>query len=211
MKENLVMKRIGAYIIDLFVIMLFVMVLPVMKFINPKYDEYSKYNEQYEEVLNRYMNNEINQEEFTNETKDIAYSLNKSGYVYIIGNIIIVFLYYGGFVTITKGQTLGKKLMGIKIVSNKEDRELKPIHYFLRAFILNGVIMYIVTLIALCFNKDTYFMIYQIASICNQTLLLVIFAMILFNKDNRGLHDIIAGTKVVSVRDNEVLKKNENS
>ena len=54
-------------------------------------------------------------------------------------------------------------------------------------------------------------MIYQIASICNQTLLLVIFAMILFNKDNRGLHDIIAGTKVVSARDNEVLKKSENS
>ena len=109
------------------------------------------------------------------------------------------------FVYFTKGQTLGKKIMGIKIVSNK-GKDLKLHNYFIRAFILNGVIMNILTLIAICFKESTYLTIYTVASNFDMILTIVIFLMILFYKDGRGLHDIFAGTKVIDVREENNLE-----
>ena len=89
--------------------------------------------------------------------------------------------------------------MGIRIVSNKGDN-VKLYQYFIRAFILNGVILNILTLIAVCFKESTYLTIYSAASNFDMILMIILFLMILFYKDGRGLHDILAGTKVVDVR-----------
>ena len=89
--------------------------------------------------------------------------------------------------------------MGIRIVSNKGN-DVKWYQYFIRAFILNGVILNILTLIAVCFKESTYLTIYSVASNFDMILMIILFLMILFYKDGRGLHDILAGTKVVDVR-----------
>ena len=89
--------------------------------------------------------------------------------------------------------------MGIRIVSNKGNN-VKWYQYFIRAFILNGVILNILTLIAVCFKESTYLTIYSAASNFDMILMIILFLMILFYKDGRGLHDILAGTKVVDVR-----------
>ena len=176
-----------------------------ISFINPKYDQYIEVSDKYNEVLEEYYDKEITVEEFTERTQDLSYSLNKNGYVYIIGDVVIAFLYFGVFAYFTNGQTLGKKLMKLKIVSNKEGKELKIYNYFIRLFILNGVILRIITFIAIWFNKGTYYSIYNFGSNFSTLLELVIFLMILFNQEGRGLHDILAGTKVIDLKDNNDL------
>ncbi len=214
MKASSILKRIGAYFIDLFVVTFIGTALLYISFINPHYDKYIKASEEYNEVLEKYYEKEIDIKEFNKETSQYSYTMNKNGYVYIIGEIIIVFLYFGVFAYYTKGQTLGKKLLGLKVVSNK-DKELKLYNYFIRAFILNSVIFKVLTLIAICFNKSTYFKIYNIGSIIDSTILVIIVLMVLFNKEGRGLHDFVAGTKVIDLKDNtvsneEVIKPKKN-
>lgn len=199
MSNNIALKRIVAYIIDYMIITLISTSLVYITFINPRYDEYIEASNAYNNLVQEYYNKDIDAKELTTESRNLSYEINSNGYVYTIGNIIIIFLYYGVFVYFTKGQTLGKKIMGIKIVSNKE-KELKIYNYFIRAFILNGVILSILTLIAICFKESIYLNIYTIASNFDMILMIVLFLMVLFNKDGRGIHDILAGTKVVDAR-----------
>ena len=95
--------------------------------------------------------------------------------------------------------------MNIRIIGNK-GQELKLHNYFIRAFILNGIIMNLATLVAICFKESTYLTIYTVASNFDMILTIVIFLMVLFYKDGRGLHDILAGTKVIDVRDEANLE-----
>lgn len=200
MKSNLIFKRIGAYLIDILLVSLISTALSYISFINPKYDEYMEVSEQYQEVLNDYYEEKINTTELNEKVQDLSYELNKTGYVYTAGSIVIAFLYFGVFAYVTKGQTLGKKLMNIKITSANEEKDLKLSNYFIRVFILNSIILNVLTLIAICFTKGTYTKIYNVAANIDTILFLVIFFMVLFRKDGRGLHDILAGTKVVDIK-----------
>lgn len=208
MKNNLIFKRIGAYFIDIIIVSLISTALSYISFINPKYDEYLEVSEEYNEIMNDYYENEIDTTKLNEKVQDLSYNLNKTGYVYTIGNIVIAFLYYGVFAYSTKGQTLGKKLMGIKIASAKKDKDLKLYNYFIRVFILNSIILNLATLIAICFSQKTYTNIYNIAANFDTILFLVIFFMVLFRKDGRGLHDILAGTQVIDLK--SPLKEEEN-
>ena len=208
MTSNVALKRIIAYLIDYLIITLISSALTYITFINPRYDEYIETSQAYNEILQDYYDREIDANELTERTQELSYELNSNGYVYTIGSIVITFLYFSVFVYFTKGQTLGKKIMGIRIVSNK-GKELKMHNYLIRTFILNGVIMNLLTLIAICFKESTYLTIYTVASNFDMILMIIIFLMILFYKDGRGLHDILAGTKVIDVRDEANLAVEE--
>lgn len=198
MTNNLIFKRIGAFLIDYLIVTFISAGLVYITFINPKYEEYQAASETYANILTNYYDGKINANEFSKQNTEISYDLNKSGYVYIIGNIAITLLYYGVFVYFTKGQTLGKRLMNIKIVSNK-DKELKIYNYFIRAIILNGIIGNVITLIAICFSRNTYYQINGIGSDIISILYILIFVTVVIN--GRGLHDYIAGTKIVSTKE----------
>lgn len=210
MNNNIILKRIGAYLIDFIVITLISMILTKMSFINPKYDEYVEVTNKYNEILSDYYEKEIDIDELNEEVNEISYEMNKSGYVYLIGDIVVIILYFGVFNYVYKGQTLGKKLMNLQIISNK-DKPLKIFNYFIRCIILNGIIMDIITLIAICFSKSTYYDVYRIGSNINMMFQIIIFLSIMFSVSGRGLHDIIAGTKVINtkVSNEEVVKENK--
>ena len=216
MKDKIALKRIGAYLIDFILISIVSMIITSITFINPKHEEYTNISEEYNNVLNQYYEDEIDINEFNELTKNMSYEISKTGYVYIIGDIVVAFLYFGVFAYFMHGQTLGKKLMNIKIVSNKDNKDLKIYNYFIRVFILNSIILNIVTLIAINFSKNTYFTIYNIAANFDSILLIAILLMIFFNKNGRGIHDILAGTKVIDLNEKsnieevEILKPKKN-
>ena len=89
--SNVALKRIVAYLIDYLVITLISSALVYVTFINPRYDEYVETSQAYNEVLQKYYDKEIDATELTEQTKELSYELNSSGYVYTIGSIIIIF------------------------------------------------------------------------------------------------------------------------
>ena len=96
------------------------------------------------------------------------------------------------------GETLGKKLMKIKITSNN-DKKLTMNNYLIRALVIDSVLMNIITIITiLLFSKDIYLTSYNIISYVFSFVYIVSLAMILFSKNGRGLQDILANTKVIS-------------
>lgn len=208
MKSNLVLKRVGAYFVDYLIITFVASLLVYISFINPKYDEYVKVSEEYTSIANDYYDKKITVEEFSEKTLELNYDISSTGYVYIIGDIVIAFLYFGLFAYFMKGQTIGKRLFNIKIVSAK-DKDLTPLNYFIRTFILNNVIFNLIVLIALFFNEKTFLNIYSISSNFNTILMIVIFLMVMFYKDGRGLHDVLAGTKVIDMKAIDVENSNE--
>lgn len=205
MKNSMIFKRVGAYLIDFLVIMLINSAIAYIGFINPKYDEYKEYSEEYSTILNDYYEKRIDINDFNDKVSNMAYDLNYNGYVYIIGDIVVAFLYFGVFQYATKGQTLGKKILNIKVVGNKKD--LKLYNYFIRTFILNGVILNIITFIAVWLGRDNYYKVYNLATNIDYLLMIAIFLTVMLTPEGRGLHDILAGTKVIDAKEDLAVKE----
>ena len=98
------------------------------------------------------------------------------------------------------GQTFGKKVMKIQVISVNEQKKVGGISYFLRAIIQNNILITVIQIVILfTFTKDNYYMIYNNVNMVGYILLYFIVFLVLVRKDSRGLHDLLAGTQVIFV------------
>ncbi|ERJ12688.1 RDD family protein [Haloplasma contractile] len=115
--------------------------------------------------------------------------------------LLIAFMYYTLVPYITKGKTLGKLLIGIKVVSSEFERpNLKELTFrnifFLSSLIIGGITLVLNILV----NTASFTSIIGLGllSLVNIIIYITIFVMILATPEERGFHDMIAGTYVVS-------------
>ena len=201
-------KRVLAYLVDIMIIS-FVSLL-LTSFV-PTSENYNKLNKEFETLTTDYRNQEVTMEEYLEKGTDINYQLNKEGVPQTIVSTVLSIIYFVVLAYFMNGETLGKKLMKIKITSNN-DKKLTMNNYLIRALVIDSVLMNILTiLIILLFNKDIYLTSYNIISYVFSFVYIVSLAMILFSKNGRGLQDILANTKVISTETieekQEVLEK----
>ena len=141
------------------------------------------------------------QQEFVKETNDVIYNINKKSVTVNIVTTVLTISYFVVLAYFMNGQTLGKKLMNLKIVSIN-NKPLTMNNYLLRGLLINSILMNVLGLIfILGLNKSTYLKINDITTYIFGIIYIVTFGMILFREDRRGLHDYLAGTKVISVKD----------
>ena len=96
---------------------------------------------------------------------------------------------------INKGSTIGKMLFKIKV--DKQDGKLKITDLLIRSFIINGNLYLLILLILLPFvNSLLYFTIENILGIMQIIVVIISGFMVLYKKDNLGLHDILTKTVV---------------
>lgn len=190
-------RRLSAYIIDLIFIILLTSLIVQIRFLNPNFEEYYEASEKYSEFYNNAIKeNDLN---FMNsyEYKEINYDLQKNGISNTIIEIIIYIAYFTGFQLWNKGQTLGKKIMKIKIVSNPDNEKLKWYQLLLRSIIIYNLVFTVISLILICIvNKKTYIEINNILELIASSIFYLNAFFIILRNDNRGLHDIIGKTKV---------------
>lgn len=191
-------KRLVAYIIDFFIITLFMSLVSNSGILNKSFYQYNdaveRLNGLYKEVLEL---DEI--DEKVNDMKTIVYDINSFGSLYFSLEVIVMIGYFVIFQYFNKGQTLGKKLMKIKIVS-KDDKELSLGNLLLRSMILYSLIVTILNMILIQISSiNTFYNLYTILGFINIIVTYVTYFMIIFRKDEKGLHDIIAGSKVVEI------------
>lgn len=263
------MKRVCAYVIDLFVVLLLGSLISSIPILNKEmssyretYDEYTnKYNE-YAEYLTlleeSYSDDEINEEEYNKlitlenykdliiskyddnkiskgEYKEIIedinnqfdkvaeyyiYLLNKKGIPNSIITLVCTLLYFGIFQYFLKGQTIGKKLLKLKVVSASQ-KKINILNYILRSLVVNDVLLNGIGIIFLILSSQKiYTQANSILSILISISEAIIIYLVLTRADRRGLHDLLCNTKVISIEEpieehiienNEEIKKSKNN
>lgn len=168
----------------------YIEIINLEEYFNDKKITETEYDEIYEKVYNEY--NQIYQ--------DSNYELMKINYIPSIITMVITILYFVVFGYFCNGQTLGKKMMQLQVVS-KEGKRANILKLLLRTVILTGILTSILNLILLfSVNKEVYFVANEYIGIVSGIIEMIILVMVLYRKDKRGLHDMISGTKVIDLK-----------
>ena len=186
-------KRMGAFVIDYFIVLVIASLI-TMGFNTNKNNDL---NNQRNQLISDYQNEKITIDEYKDETYKLNYELQKEN---ITVNIVTITLYIGYFVvfaTLNKGQTLGKKLLKIRVVNKNND---KPSiwNMLVRSLFIYNIISILFSTVAVNFlNINTFTYIYTALGYIEYFVIIISFFMVIYKKDGRGLHDMIAGTNVI--------------
>lgn len=190
------LKRLAAYIIDFFIIYL----IAVSIFASPLFkNEYNRYNESNKEYMN-YIGS-IGSEEVDYDIQlQYVYDTNRASQPLLIITCGLLILYFGITAYLCNGETLGKKILKLKIVPI-EGKKLNPHLFMLRTIILTNILPRIASIICISFlSKTNWIVAEEIISYFSSTTTFLILGFMIFRDDERGLHDIIGKTKVISTK-----------
>lgn len=186
-------KRILAYLIDVVIVLLASSMLSSISYLNPQLETYNKYYDEYSEKTKDYLDKKIADDEYLQITNDYSYKLERNSVYSSIISVVTILLYFGVFQKYNNGQTLGKKLLNIRVKGN-----LNVFKYLLRTAIVYNVFINIAKIILIValdqnqyLNANKY--LYALALIVEVT----IIVMIMLRKDHKGLHDLIVGSEVI--------------
>lgn len=186
-------ERFAAYFID---IMLVSLIISIVGYTLPNNTD--KYQKQLTEITDKYLDNEVSAEEYANEYMEILYNNQKSNIIESSISVILTIAYFVVFQYMNKGQTLGKKLLKIRVVDKDTNKPTTIVKGLIRSlFTLNiasGVlnILFIYTL-----NKTSYFLGYGFVGGLEWLFIIITIFFVLYRKDGRGLHDMMTNTTVI--------------
>ncbi len=201
---DLTLKRVMAYLMDFLFITILVSFIVNIKIINPYLDKYRETYDKYNKLIIDVNENKLDTESDEYKTKmvDLTYDLNKYRVVSASISSILFLGYFGALQYILNGQTLGKKIMKIKVTS-VSDKKLTILNFLTRSVILNNILFSIILIVGVyVFNKNNYYNLSLIITYIELLVMSLIVFMIVLRKDNRGLHELITNTKVVAVDEN---------
>lgn len=186
--------RLVAYIIDIMIVSI---VCTGIMFILPENENYDKYMKEYEQIQTDFIEENIATEEYFNKSVDVVYDIDYSNVIPMIIEVVLIILYFIVFQFYNKGQTLGKKLMKLRVV-NITDDNLTLNKMACRSLIINSIFVNILIIGSLLFlGRNYYFYASYVIQIISLIIIFSTLVMILFRKDGRGLHDVITKTKVI--------------
>ncbi len=198
--KNIIFRRVIAFFIDLFIVSVITSFLASIPFINP---EKARYEESYNrilEIFEQYKKEEITIEEYETKFISLSYDLNRMNLSFTIINIVVIIGYFVIFQWQRKGRTIGKQLMRLQVVSVKDEKEVPIFSYLLRSIVLNNLMITIVQMIILyTVSKENYYVVYNNLNLVGYILLYITIFLVLLRMDKRGLHDFVAGTKVIDL------------
>lgn len=247
---KLIIKRVGAYIIDIMLVTVISSLILLIPGINKEYKQYEQLHNEYQEIFDEYNNiitllnksyndkkiekeecqelikvekyKDIIEDKYQDQTieedeyKEIEKNITKkyktisSEYSYKIekkgipNNLIIqscIIIYFAIIQCLTKGVTLGKKAFNLKTISSNS-KKINIFNYILRSLIINNVLINLINVIFLIYTtQNTYFKIVDILNLLISLIEASTIFLILTREDNRGLHDLICNTKVISTKE----------
>lgn len=197
---KLMFKRLGAYIIDIFIVLIISSILSNIGSLNYQMDKYMDTYNKIIKVTEKYEKKEIKKKEYTVEMSRLSYKLEKNSTITTIISMACLIGYFGIFQYSQNGKTIGKRILKLQVVKNK-DGNLNLVNYLLRSLILNNIIFSIIRLILLyTLSKNTYMGVYNYLANGQSILQLLIVVSMLISKEGRGIHDFVAGSKVVDLK-----------
>lgn len=190
---NKLKERVLAYIIDMIIVSLVFSLITV--FFSTS-SNYKKLNNELEEVTNDFLEQKIDTVTYINKQADISHDMDKE---IIMFNVLNGFILVGYFVILPyyyNGQTLGKKLLKIKIES--KDGSLTLNQLIIRALIIDGLGSLIILLsLVYVLTGLPYFIVTSCLNLIEVVLTIVSVVFIIKRDDHRAIHDLLSGTEVI--------------
>lgn len=209
-------RRLGAFIIDLFIVVMVATTLANLSYLNPYKDKYNECQNELNNVMIDYqgvISDVSSKDSFKtalNYVNDkmvpLLMVLEKYNVFNLIWYVLIFFLYNVLFAYFNNGQTLGKKIFKLKVV-NKGENSVSFSRMLIRG-LFNGSSLYfgvvIVAIIriftSLIMNKYVFLVLFYgiegLSYILEISLLITLFT----SKGTRLTNDIIAKTEVIEVK-----------
>jgi len=186
-------ERLGAYIIDFFIVSL---ILGIIGVGIP--DNADNYNEELNKITEQFEKQEITAEEYFDSYYDLFYDMQSGMKLSTFVNVAITIAYFVVFQTLYNGQTLGKKLLKLRVVDKNTKENIGVLRMLVRTlFIWNIVSNVLNLLLVLLFSKSAFLTVYTMATSVEVIFVIIAIIMILYRKDKRGLHDFISGSCVI--------------
>ncbi|MBQ2947193.1 MAG: RDD family protein [Bacilli bacterium] len=216
---KIVIKRFVAYAIDILIVSIISSLITSNTLINKNYNKYMDTYKEYENISDKYESEKINLQDaleyeaiteqeydikleklndsFNEDNVNYNYKLIKLSIVATIVSILVILLYFVVIQYYFNGQTIGKKIMKLRIIS-KNDKKLGILNYLIRSLILNSVLINTLSIIMIfALSKSNYLIYNKIIYVINYAIETAIIFMMGFTKDHRGLQDYVANTKVI--------------
>ena len=189
----LFVQRLVAFLIDVLLVSLIASFISA-PFVNV--EKISALEKKTSELMIQLQSEQISITDYSMQYIDIYYKLARySG----ISSIIVIFLnvlYFVVFQVYNKGQTLGKKFVKIRVIS--ENGELSYNQIIFRSFISNFILVDIIMFIFMIFSsKEIYFWATIVFQGLQYIVVFISIIMIMNHKDGRAIHDKIVQTKVL--------------
>ena len=184
--------RLGCYLLD--VLLIFAISSVISVFIPNKGNDINK---EITTLTEKYTNGEVGSEAFINEYQDLMYKYQKENYLSIVVSVGLNFIYFVVFAYFNKGQTIAKKLMNIKVVDNKTEERPKFWQMLVRNMFIYSLLSNVIILILLFTSKNNFIYCYMLVGGFDLMFVMITVMFVLYRKDKRGLHDMMACTKVV--------------
>ena len=193
-EKALFVQRFLAFLLDIFLISI---VASIISYPFLDIDSIQKLNESSAEVMENYATGKINQKEYFNESSTISYELARKQGVNTLVIIFLNILYFVVYQIKNNGQTLGKQILKIRVVDSSHG-DLSMNQMIFRALIINSILLDMISFGVLIFaNQSSYFYGVSFLMFIQFCILSVSTFMIMFGKNRRGLHDLVAHTDVV--------------
>lgn len=200
------LKRIIAFVIDIVIVSLVVSLINLLP-LDPYKDKYKDAYEKYNEVVQKSTEDEKN--DYKDEIIELNYEVYKYRTYSSMFSATALILYFGVLPLVMNGQTLGKKIMKLRVVSNNE-KKLNFWKYLIRIVILNNIWLSLINVGAVYVVSGVkFYYVTYVISMLSSLIYMLILIMVMFRKDNRGLHDMVAGTKVIEVSNDVVVESVE--
>jgi len=201
--QKITTKRFTAYILDVVLVYFFIILVSNIRFINPTYDKLLEVTNNYNEAVEKLQDEKISEQEYFELNKQYIYEATKYNISTNIVFIVVTVAYFGLFQKFNNGQTLGKKIMKVRVVST-DDKEVTFSRYLLRIlpmyYILMGSLIpfLLSTILVFIMGASSFSITYSIIVYVFVGIAIVSSIMTYVKKDHRGLHDLLARTKVIN-------------
>lgn len=195
--RGLFVRRFMAFFLD---IVLVSTLAAIFTFPFLDYESIDNLSENFYQLKSDYANGEIDTNTYVSHSSSILYRLSRSQGILSLVTIFINILYFIVYQFYHKGQTIGKRLFGIRIESN-DSKKLTMDNYIYRYFIINSILIDMIILVFVIFaSQNAWFYGAGMLGAIDYIILVICGFMIIFRKDGRGLHDLVSNTKVIQYR-----------
>ena len=185
--------RLTAYIIDVIIISLITSIIFTSIPTNNK-----ELEKQLSSLQDEVLSNKITYEEFVDEYQDLYYKNKKNTMTQSAITLTITIAYFVIFQYMNKGQTIGKKILHLRVVDNNTEKPLSIFKGLIRSLLIWNILSGTLGIVLIyILNKESYITSYLIISSLESIFIFITAMFTLYRKDNRGLHDIIINSKVI--------------